>query len=147
MRSSSQLVSQVKDDVREAVTQARAQSGPHTAALMKQALDTPHRARAQVAAWISGYNSRNGAGSAQAFIALCLQAAGSTATLQSIDAALATLEAQALVLVNRVRNDSWTWARVATAIDAQVAPDPDEPFDYTRLPIPDGYRTVFDEPW
>ncbi len=115
--------------------------------VLKQAVDTPHRARAQIAAWIADYNSRNGAGTAQTFLAACLTAAGSSKTLQQIDTALAALESQCLVLVNHVKNDGWTWAQVATAIETGIAKPVYESLSYAALPIPAGYVTVWGDPW
>lgn len=114
---------------------------------LKQAVDTPHRARAQISAWIVEYNSRNGAGTAQTFLASCLAAVGSTKTLATIDASLTALESQAQTLVNHVTNDAWTWAQVASAIEAQIAPPTIESLSYDSLPIPAGYVTVWGDPW
>ena len=142
-----QLTADVKTNALRLVSQARAQPEPYTTALMKQAVDTPHRARAQIMAWLVEYNVKNGAGTAQTLLQQCLTAAGSTATLASIDAALAVLEAQCLVLVNHVKNDGWTWVQVATAMEAAIPAVPVVAFDYSQLPIPAGYVTVWGQPW
>jgi hypothetical protein len=115
--------------------------------VLKQAVDTPHRARAQITAWAVGYNQRNGANTAVPFLDACLTAAGSTKTVAQIDAALATLESQAQVLVSRVNNSGWTWEQVASAIEAAFAPPPSEQFTYADLPIPAGYTTVWGDAW
>lgn len=115
--------------------------------VLKQGVDAPHRARAQVTAWIQDYNSRNGAGSAQVFLTSCLVAAGSTQTLASIDAELAQQENSAQVIVNHVNNDGWTWDQVATALESALVPEVVKQFEYERLPIPAGYTTVWGEPW
>jgi hypothetical protein len=141
-------IDELGDDVkRRAVALVGQYRRRGSVATLKQAVDTPHRARAQLTAWIADYNSRNGAGSAQTFLAQCLTAAGSTKTLGQVNAELAALEAQAQNVVDRVATDGWTWEQVASAIEAQIAPDPAEAFDYTRLPIPAGYVTVWNEPW
>ncbi|MEO8466229.1 MAG: hypothetical protein ABI640_12870 [Gammaproteobacteria bacterium] len=113
---------------------------------LKQGVDTPHRARIQVTAWMADYNARNGSGAA-AFLASCLTAAGSTKTLSTIDAALATVESQCLVLVNHVKNDAWTFDQVAAAIEAQVPKPVVELLSFGQLPIPANYTTVWGEPW
>lgn len=115
--------------------------------VLKQAVDTPHRARAQVTAWIAGYNAANGAGTAQTFLASCLTAAGSAKTLATIDNAIAAIEAQCLVLVNHVNNDGWTWDQVATAIEGAVSVPASVELSYSQLPIPNGYTTVWGEAW
>lgn len=115
--------------------------------VLKQGVDTPHRARAQIVAWIQTYNAANGAGTAQTFLASCLTAAGSSKTLATIDSALAALEAQCLVLVNHVNNDAWTWDQVATAVEAAVAPPATVELSFARLPIPANYLTVWGESW
>lgn len=115
--------------------------------VLKQAVDTPHRARAQIAAWIVDYNQRNGAGAAQTFLAQCLTASGSAKTLAQIDSALSAAEAQAQILVGHVNNDGWTWDQVASAIEAQFTLAPGVSFEYARLPLPAGYTTVWGEPW
>lgn len=143
------LVDDVKANTADLVRQYRAVDAPamvkarHEIALLKQAVDTPHRARAQVAAWVAGYNGRNGAGKAAEFLNACLAAAGSSATIAQIDAELAALEAQALVIVGRVNNDGWTWEQVAGAIESQFQRATSEHFDYSRLPLPAGYTDVW----
>lgn len=139
-----ELTQHVIEHVRDLTRQYRVHKLP---GLLKQAVDTPHRARAQVAAWIATYNASNGAGQAQAFLSACLVAAGSTRTLAQIDAALAALESQAQVLVGRVRNDGWTWDQIASAIEAQFTPPASERFTYADLPIPAGYTTIWGDPW
>lgn len=132
------LTDDVKRHARELVSQYRAQGGVGT---IRQAADTPHRARAQVQAWMSGY----GAGAA-AFLNQCLTAAGSTKTLAQIDAALAALETQAATLVTNVAQ-GWTWDQVADAIELAI-PAPSTPqFSYASLPIPQGYVTIWGSPW
>lgn len=142
-----QLVNDVKDHILEAIAQAKAFDDPQKTALMKQALTLPNLARAQVTAWMAGYDAKNGANAARTFLAACLTAAGSTATLASIDTALAALEAQALVLVNHRKNDGWTWDQIIAAVEAAVAAAPVVQFTYDRLPIPAGYQTVWGESW
>jgi hypothetical protein len=115
--------------------------------LLRQAVDTPSRARAQFAAWISEYNARNGAGTAQTFLAECLVAAASPTTLAQINSDLAAIEMAAQAIVTRVTNDGWTWEQVAVAAEAAFASAIIESFDYSRLPIPAGYRTVWGDPW
>lgn len=117
------------------------------AGVLKQAVDTPHRARAQIAAWISSYNAANGANSAQTFLASCLAAVGSASTLSQIDSALSALESQALALVNHVKSDGWTWNQVASAIESAISAPSAVQFTYASLPIPAGYTTVWSEPW
>lgn len=117
-------------------------------ALIKQAVDTPRRASAQIQNWIAQYNSRKGAGTAQTFLQECLTAFGSSRTLASINAEIATGMTFAQSLVNNVNNSGWTFDQVAAAIEAQVSPPiPDETFTYQVLPIPAGYVTVWGEPW
>ena len=137
------LEADVRDHVRDLTEQYRRFGVPM---LLKQAVDTPHRARMQVTAWIVEYNSRNGAGSAQTFLTECLTAAGSTKTVASIDAALAALENGAQTLVTNV-GSGWTWDQVASAIEASINPAPSESFSYADLPIPAGYLTVWGEPY
>lgn len=115
--------------------------------VLKQGVDTPHRARAQIVAWQADYNARNGAGTAGPFLASCLTAAGSSKTLAQIDAAIATLEAQCLVLVNHVKNDGWTFDQVAAAIEAAVVKPASEALSFARLPIPANYVTVWGDTW
>lgn len=141
-----QLTADVKDHARALATQSRAQPQPYKAALLKQAVDTPHRARAQVQAWIVAYNAANGAGTAQTFLAQCLTAAGSSKTLAQIDNALAALETQAQTVVTNVAQ-GWTWDQVADWIEANVSPDANPGFTYERLPIPANYTTVWGESW
>lgn len=114
--------------------------------LIKQAVDSPARARAQVQQWIVAYNAKNGAGTAQVFLAECLTAAGSVKTVQSIDAELSGLQAQAQTVVNNVAG-GWTWDQAATAIENAIVVQTDEDFSYLQLPVPDGYITVWGEPW
>lgn len=130
--------------VLDSVRQYREQGGDGT---LKQGVDTPHRARAQVTAWVADYNARNGPGTALPFLASCLTAAGSSKTVASIDAALATLESQCLVLVNHVKNDGWTMSQVASAIEAQVVKMAAEALSFSSLPIPVNYTTVWGDPW
>lgn len=116
--------------------------------VLKQSVDTPHRARAQVAAWIAGYNSKNGAGAGQSLLAEALAAAGSSKTLDDIDTALSALESQAAVLIAHVENDGWTWDQVAAAVESALpAPPADVEFSFRQLPIPPGYTTAWGEPW
>lgn len=115
--------------------------------VLKQAVDTPHRARTQIAAWVAEYNGRHGAGTAQTFLAACLTAAGSEKTLAQIDNAIAAVETQAQVLVSHVQNDAWTWDQVASAIEAQISVAAQESFTFAQLPIPVGYTTVWGESW
>lgn len=120
----------------------------HRIALIKQAVDTPRRAKAQITNWISQYNARHGAGSAQTFLQACLTEYGSSKTLASITAEITTGETFAQGLVNSVNNSGWTFDQVASAIEAQIAPPvADEPFTYQILPIPEGYVTAWGEPW
>lgn len=142
-----QLIADVRDDVLGLVSEARRQPEPYKTALMKQAVDTPHRAQAQLAAWIAAYNARNGGSGAATFLASCLVAAGSAKTISQLNADLEALAAQAQTLVTNVQTNGWSWDQVATAIEAQIEPEPAESFDYTRLPIPAGYVTVWNEPW
>lgn len=117
-------------------------------ALIKQAVDTPRRAKSQIQNWITQYNSRNGAGTAQTFLQECLTAFGSSKTLASINAEITIGETFAQGLVNNVNNSGWTFDQVAAAIEARVSPPlPEEAFTYQRLPIPAGYVTVWGEPW
>ena len=142
------LGNDVRAHVRDLVSQYRKFSDQSFApTLMKQALDTPHRAQAQIAAWIADYETRNGAGTAAAFLSSCLTAAGSAKTLAQVNADLAALVSQAATLVSNVQTKGWLWDRVATAIETQVNPTAEERFSYAELPIPDGYTTVFGEPW
>jgi hypothetical protein len=112
--------------------------------LIKQAVDTPYRARAQIAAWIASYNARH-SGGAQAFLNSCLAAAGSAKTIVDVSAELAEIEAQAQVLVARVNDDGWSWEQVAAALEAQAPPE--EELSFRSLPIPKDYVTVWGEPW
>lgn len=137
------LADDVKRHVIDLVGQYR---DADTVGTLKQAIDTPHRARAQIAAWIAGYDARNGAATATTFLNDCLAAAGSAKTLPDVNAELAALEAQAQTLVDNV-NGGWTWEQAADAIEAQLAPDPEDVFDYSRLEIPDGYITVWGDPY
>jgi len=147
------LVADVKAQAVDLVRQYRSVDAPpivravYEISLLKQAVDTPHRARAQIAAWIAEHNARNGAGAAQTFLAQCLAAAGSAKTLATIDAEIVAMESQAQVVVGRVANDGWTWQQVAVAIESAMASPPESDFTYTRLPIPSGYTTVWGEPW
>lgn len=141
-----QLTSDVKDTVLDLVADARTKPEPYKTALMKQAVDSPHRARAQLEAWIADYEARNGTGSAAAFLQQCLVAAGSAKSLAQINTAVANLETGAQAYVTQ-RNGGATWEQIATSIEAQIERDPSEAFDYTRLPIPVGYLTVWNEPW
>lgn len=115
-------------------------------ALIKQAVDTPHRARAQLQAWITAYNAANGEGTAQTFLAACLKAGGSVKTLASINAELAAIEAQAQTVVTNVAG-GWTWDQAAAAVESAPSVAADSDFSYDRLPIPGGYVTVWGEPW
>jgi hypothetical protein len=139
------LESDVRVNARDLVAQYR--KFPANFGVLKQAVDTPRRARAQISAWISAYNAANGAGTAQTFLASCLTVAGSTKTLASIDTALASLESQAQALVNHRNNDGWTWDQIAAAVESGVSLPTDADLSYDRLPIPAGYTTVWGEPW
>lgn len=119
--------------------------------LMKQALDTPRRAKAQILDWISRFDARDGKadGAGLLFLAECLNAAGSTKTIASINAEITALENRTRTLVtNRTRTtDPWTWEQVADAIDGNFSKEPEEVFDFRSLPVPKGYVTVWGEPW
>ena len=114
---------------------------------IRQAVDTPARARARVQEWIANYNSANGAGAAQAFLGTCLAAFGSSKTLQDVDDELAALESQAATVVDNVNNNAWTFEQVADWLEQNLPPDPDEDFSYHSLPIPDGYIDVWGNPY
>lgn len=138
----------LESDVRTTVLWLAAQYRQHpVATVLKQSVDTPHRARAQITAWIANYNARHGGSGGSAFLAVCLTAAQSSKTLATIDIALAALEAQAQVVVGHVNNDGWTWDQVATAIEAAIVPAVEESLSFRELPIPSGYTTVWGEPW
>lgn len=140
------LTDDVKRDTLSLVQQYRSSDDRMKESLMRQAIDTPHRARAQIAAWIAGYDAVHGSGSAVAFMNECLTAAGSTTTLADINTALAALEAQAQTIVDNVLG-GWTWARAATAIETALTPPAElPPFSYSELPLPAGYITVWGGP-
>jgi hypothetical protein len=142
------LGSDVRALVLDLVRQYRANAGaPYAIAVLKQAVDTPHRVQQQVAAWMAAYETRAGAGTAQPYLASCLTAAGSSKTLGAVNADINTLAMQAQALVNHVKNDGWTWDQVASAVEAQFAAPWEPELDYRKLPIPENYRTVWDEPW
>lgn len=111
-------------------------------ALIKQAVDTPHRARAQLQAWMNEFSSAART-TAQDFLTECLAAVGANKTLADINSELQALESQAEVLVQKVKDDKWTWEQVADAIEEQFANEPDVRFDYRTLPIPKDYKTIW----
>lgn len=115
--------------------------------LVRQAVDTPARARAQVQGWIDSYDARNGPGAAVTYLGEALALAGSTESSASIDARIASIEAQAATMVDNVNNNGWTLAQVATAIEGAIQPEPEEIFDYRVLPVPSDYVTVWGDPW
>lgn len=114
---------------------------------VRQAVDTPTRTRAQIAAWMADYDARNGAGAAQTFLGQCLFESGSSRVLSDINDELAALEAQAMVMVDNVENQGWTLDDVAAAIEEQVQMEAEEQFVFSKLPIPDGYVTVWGDPY
>lgn len=115
--------------------------------LIKQSIDSPQRARARLQEWMSSYDARNGAGAAQAFLAACLTAAGSSKTLADVNQELSALEAQAQNVVSQMQSGPWTWADAADWLESNLAPEPEpETFAYERLPLPAGYTTVWGEP-
>lgn len=113
--------------------------------VLKQAVDTPKRARAQIQNWMQEYDSKNGSGSAQSFLSACLTAANSTKTLTNVNSELAALETQAQTIVNNIQNNGWTWDQAATAIENSIGNE--ETFTYSELPIPEGYITIWGEPY
>lgn len=116
--------------------------------VLKQAVDTPHRVRAMLAAWIARYEAVHGAGSAPAFLTACLAASGSARSVAQINASLAALETAAQVLVAQHAAGA-TWDAIATAAETALQPaaPESEDFSYRSLPLPAGYTTVFGERW
>lgn len=135
--------------VLDLVAQYRDPNIPNAEDAIKQAVDTPQRAKAQITEWIDQYDARpgNSSGDGQLFLTECLVAAGSTKTIASINSEITTLENQAATLVDNVNNNAWTWDQVADAIEAAFAKEPEEEFSFRQLPIPSGYTTVWGEPW
>jgi len=139
------LVDDVKQLALSLVQQYRAAPLAYQPSLMRQAVDTPARARAQLQGWMTRYDSTRSAGEAQALLVECLALVGPD-TLAQINAALAALEAQALVLVGHVTNDGWTWDQVATAIESAIGWESIDDLSFDVLPIPSNYITVWGTP-
>lgn len=145
-----ELANEVVIQVLSLVTQYRNPEFSHLSEdMIKQAVDTPQRAKAQITEWIDLYDARpgNSPGDGQTFLNECLTAAGSAKTVGSINTEITTLETQAQTLVDNVNNSAWTWDQVADAIEAQFAREAEEEFSFRQLPIPSGYTTVWGDPW
>lgn len=138
------LPADVEAETAELVEQYRdrGDQSPAAVALIKHALDTPHRARAQIQAWIDRHDARHG--SAVTFLGEAVELAGGT--LQQINQSLQELEADFRPIVDAVLNGA-QWDDVADAIEAALAEGQGEPLDYRRLPLPADYRTVLGEPY
>lgn len=114
--------------------------------LVRFAVDTPTRAKARVQNWIAEYDASNGAGSGAAFLNECLSQAGSSETVSSLNAQITALESQALAIRDDILADVLTYEDAADSIEAayeRVNVD----FTYRRLAVPDGYTTVWGDPW
>ena len=117
--------------------------------VLKQAVDSPARARAGLAHRMARYNAAKGAGAAQAVLAECLLDAQSgvaaPSTLADVNAQLQALETQMAALVAQ-RSAGASWEEIAAAIEALVVPDASAIL-LERLPMPPNYTTVWGEPW
>lgn len=144
-RALASLIDDVSEQTLSIVKQYRSAEERMRPSLIKQAVDTPHRARAQIQAWMESHDAERSPGAAQTFLSECLVAAGSTMTLAQINAALSSVEAKAQTLIDHVVNDGWTWDQVAAAIEAAIGWEEVKEFTYMKLPIPDDYVTVWGE--
>lgn len=140
------FVADIRKQIHELVQHAQTADKRNKDALMRQATSLPSLRRAQMDFWIAEYNGKNGDGSAQAFLASCLVAAGSATTLAQISAALSALEAQALAVVNDAKRDGWDAQRILDEIDPGAG-DKVASFDPERLPIPPDYVTPWGTKW
>lgn len=142
------LIEDMRTNVLSLVGQYRDPIAPELAEpLIRQAVDTPHRARARLQNWLAQYDAQHGAGAGVALIDECLIAAGSSETVASLNAALTAAEAQAATLVDNVNNQGWTWDQVADWFDANLYDAVDVDLTYRTLPLPAGYVDVWGDPW
>jgi hypothetical protein len=139
------LVDEVKAETLRLVSGYRGAPDKHREILIKQAVDSPHRARAQLQGWIDRYDATHGSGAAQTLMSACLLEVGGP-TLAEINSDLALLEQSAQALVDRRNNDGWTWTQIASAIESSITKEDVVEFEYGRLPIPQGYLTIWGEP-
>jgi hypothetical protein len=139
------LDANVREGVQDLLRQYQRFNQP---ALLKQAIDTPRRTRAQLAAWIARHDAARSNGAAVAFLASCLTAAGAARSLAQINQALVTLETAAQQLI-ALRNGGATWDAVATACATAFTPSApeSEDFAFRGLPVPPAYVTAWGEPW
>jgi len=143
----SSIRADILDEVEYLVRQYRRVDEPNPDDMIIQAVDTPARAKARLVEWITEYNSRNDAGTGQIFLNECLVAAGSLETVASLNAQITVLETQAQTMVDNVNNSAWTFDQVADWLEANLPQEASEVLSYKSLPIPEGYVTVWGEPY
>lgn len=143
------LTSDVETETLQLVEQyrERGDQSPAAIALVKHALDTPHRARAQIQGWMQRADASRGAGTAAGWMQQALAAVGSARTFSQINADLAALEALMQPIADDLLSGNPpTWDTVADRIEAALAGSlVDEALDYRRLPIANDYRTILNE--
>ena len=145
------LVDDMRADVMRLVEDYRNADNPNSEQVLRQAVGTPHRARASLVEKIAQVDAEYGAGSATTFINEALALVGSSETAASLNATLNTWVTQADAIIAQspvpYGDGTFTWEQIATWLEANVAPAVVHDFSYRDLPLPPGYIDAWGEPY